>query len=535
MLSKRWKACRRFLTAAPVRSVILVGLLAFGVSAFLSWLRPPLPRVHDEFSYLLAADTFAGGRLSRPTHPLWRYFETFHVLHEPSYASKYPPVQGLFLALGMRCTGAPIVGTWISVALGCAGVCWMLQGWTRPRWALLGGVFAALHHGIHGGISGWGTCYSWSQSYWGGGPAMLGGALVLGAYARWRRRATLRAGLILGLGVAILANTRPFEGMLVCLPILATLLSRVLRSSRDTIAAAAAMSVLGVAGVLMAHHNVAVTGSASTLPYSRYEATYNPAPIFAAFHSPKPPPAYHHEVLKRFFVDWCTEQVQRQKTLGGWWRYHRERMGWLKAFFVGPLILPLLVLAWTLRSRSNLVAFVLITLVVGAHFFTVGIQPHYTAPVACCFFLLVVEGMRRLATITIQGHRFGKLLNIQICLLVVLNLIMVGSALRSEVAGWEASRAAMQASLVARGGKHVVVVSYKGEHNLLHEWVANRADIDGAEVVWAREMEEMRPLLRYFVDRSVWVVDADAEVPCLKVYRSLSPVTSSRKSRGASP
>ena len=327
MLIKRWKECRRSRTTGPTLSVVLVGLLAFAVSAFLSWSRPPLPRVHDEFSYLLAADTFASGRLSQPTHPFWRFFETFHVLHEPRYASKYPPVQGLFLALGQRLTGAPIVGSWIGVAFGCAGVCWMLQGWTRPRWAFLGGILAALHHGIHGGIAGWGTCYSWSQSYWGGGPAMLGGALVLGAWARWTRQATPCAGLLFGLGAAILANTRPFEGMLVCLPIFAILLPRVFRSSPEMSAAAALLSVLGVAVALMAYYNQAVTGSASTMPYSRYEARYNPAPIFAVFQSPKPPPIYHHDVLKRFFQDWCTEQVQRQKTLGGWWRYHREQIG----------------------------------------------------------------------------------------------------------------------------------------------------------------------------------------------------------------
>ena len=156
-------------------SIGFVGILAFLVAAFLSWLRPPQPLIHDEFSYLLASDTFARGRLSNPTHPFWPHFETFHVLQLPRYASKYPPAQGLLLAIGQVTTGRPIVGAWLGVALGCAAVCWMLYGWTRPIWALAGGVLAALHHGIQGG-----GCYSWSQSYWGGGPALIGGALVLG-------------------------------------------------------------------------------------------------------------------------------------------------------------------------------------------------------------------------------------------------------------------------------------------------------------------------------------------------------------------
>ena len=94
-----------------------------------------------------------------------------------------------------------------------------------------------------------------------------------------------------------------------------------------------------------------------------------------------------------------------------------------------------------------------------------------------------------------------------------------------HTAAGNVARARVLAQLSAMDGKQLAIVRYGANHNaVMNEWVYNRADIDGAKVVWAREMDaaDNRELLQYFHDRRAWLVEADESPPKVTPYPSLS-------------
>jgi hypothetical protein len=501
-------------------SVIAVRLVA------LPLLPVSVPGIHDEFSYLLMADTFAHGRLANPPHPMWVSFETFHVNWLPQYASMYSPAQGFALVIG-QLLGHPWIGVLLSEAAMCAAILWMLQRWFPARWAFLGGALAALKFGV--------ASY-WMNSYWGGATAAIGGALVLGALARIVRRARIRDAVLLGIGAAILANSRPYEGFLFCIPAAAWLfwwLTRktkspdALRSRWQNVLAPLAL-VLVLTAAFMGYYNWRVTGNPLLLPHVLNTRTYHTTGLFLWDHK-RPEIHYRNQQFEDFYNVW--ERENYNNTWADVARVSEEKLirCGLTYFWVGEfLLLP--ALPFLFRNRKIRLLLATFLLVMSGVFVVIWSNAHYAAPLTCVIFALTVQAIRHLRTMRIGPRPVGVALSRAIVLLLVLDTGINTVCGVCDPLLWpckgDPSRAAIDENLQHTPGKHLIIVRYeKDNHNIHDEWVYNGAEIDAAKVLWARELDAQQnaKLFFYFHDRKIWLVTPDSDNTYLEPYTPPAP------------
>jgi hypothetical protein len=508
-----------------------VAFAALALRAALLPVEPvPEPIIHDEFGYLLAADTFAHGRLTNPTPPMWQHFETFSILMKPTYQCFAQPGQGMALALGKLIFGHPFWGVWLSVGVMCGAIAWMLQGWLSSQWALLGGVLAILRYGVFG---------YWTNSYWGGAVGAVGGALVLGALPRIKQSQRVRDAVILGIGLAILANTRPYEGLVFSIPIAIILLVWLFRSDnppmiiRFTRVVAPLAAVLALMCAGLGYYLYRVTGSPVRMPYQIERQTYGVAPYMLWQHV-RPEPTYNNPIMRKMYVKEELKGYKAFRTLPG--LLLKLYIGW--SYFLGAaLTIPFIFLIFAVprnftwhdidsNTRTLIIIFAISALAwLGETFY----NPHYSAPATGLIVALVLLALRQIRQWSPAGLFLVRVIPV-VCV-TCLALRAAAAPLHIPLGefyefSWyqkgppSFGRAAIERQLNSTPDKKLVIVRYSREHEPFAEWVYNRADIDKAQIVWARELDpEQNPrLISYFKDRQVWLLEPDQKPPQLSPW-----------------
>jgi len=523
-LRRRELAFGRF-ASHRTQAILFVGVLPLIVRiALLPVLGVPNPLVADEFGYLLLADTFASGRLTNPTHPFWKHFETVYVFHQPTYASIYPIAPALPLTIPKLIGVHPWLGVWFGAGLMCALVCWMLQGWLPPKWALAGGLLAVFRFTV---VS------PWMNTYWGGTTAAIGGILILGALPRIMKRQRVRDSVLFGLGLATLAQSRPYEGALFALPPALLLGVWLLREravparTRFRNVALPLGAVMAALAAATAYYDWRVTGHALLMPYILHQRIYGtPQTLFW-----QPPiqdaPGVHGY---RDIADVFQWQLAAHRK-GFSWGLEAERLKSFWHFYLQPLLsLPLLLLPLVLRRRYLWVLLLSPVALLAGNAMYPFFFPHYAAPLCGLIVLFVMYGMRYLRALTFRRRAGGALVFRLLCLLIGVSALCTtagGLLLPWYVAATSTSRGQVLEQLQARGGKHLVLVRYSPNHEFHYGVVFNDADIDRSQVVWAHQLDKAsnRALVDYYADREAWVFNPD-ETPVTLVPATDKPYLS---------
>ena len=486
----------------------------------------PLPFCCDDFSFLLAGDTFAHGRLTNPTPAMWTHFETIHVTMKPTYQSMYFPGQGLILAASKIAFDNSWIGLLIVSALMCAALCWMLQAWLPANWALLGGMIAVLRLGV---FSYWTNTYHAAGSL-----AALGGALILGGLPRLMRTTRLRYATLMGIGIAILVLTRPYEGILLCLPVGFVLGNWIWNGKNRPSAAArtrlaAATLAFGFAAMAwMGYYDYRAFGNPLTPPYTIDRNTYAIAPYYVWQHA-RPEPEYRYIEMRNFYHDGELKFYNHMHSLKGFVPYTLAKAGFAFLFYAGfALLTPLFMVRHIFLDRRIRFLVVCVFVLAGGMVIEIDLLPHYVAPFTAAFYAIGLQAMRHMRFWKPEARPTGLAL---VRLTVVVCVLMAGVRVIAKPmqfgpnefppSNWNQTwfgpghfgveRAQIEARLSQLPEGQLAIVRYSRDHNPGDEWVYNRADIDDSKVVWARDAgaADNSELMHYYRNREVWLVEPD--------------------------
>jgi len=342
----------------------------------------------------------------------------------------------------------------------------------------------------------------------------------------------VRDAVWMALGLVVLANSRPYEGLVLSLAVAAAMLFWLVGPEHPPIPIAMTHVVVPIALILAlaavgtGYFYYRVTGSPFVITYQVNRNAYARVQYFL-WQKPRPEPVYHHALMQSFYDDEF-QYFLEGRTLKGFLLHSVDKIASFWKLYLGPILtIPLLAFPWILRDRKMrfpLLASAVFLLGLAAETFYYS---QYFAPATGLLFLVLLQCMRHLRLWRWRGNPVGaalvRVVPLLCCAMVVLRVIAVIAHAQIEPTypRGNLDRGKFLRTLETRPGQQLVLVRYAKNHKPERDWVYNAADIDSSKVVWAWDMSEPenRELLQYFQNRRVWLVEPDKSPPRLSAYR----------------
>lgn len=348
----------------------------------------------------------------------------------------------------------------------------------------------------------------------------------------------MRDAAFLGAGIGLQVLTRQYETIFLVLSVMLFFVPDLAdREELWKVARLIPVAFIAVtpAIALTLLQNHAVTGSWTTLPNALSRYQYG---VPAAF-TTQPNPTPHVALTREQELDY---EIQSEvhgngpDTIKSYFSRLISRVRFYRFFFLAPLYLALPV--YLLKLREFRYVWVLVTVLLfslGSNFYPY-FYSHYIAAATCLFLLIAITALDRLSRVNIPGWLAGDAAARVIVFLCFAHFTFwygLHLATPPDVTAamvpyetWDAinqgdpeGRIFVNRQLAQSPGKQLVLVRYWPPH-AFKEWVYNSADIDRARVVWARDLgpAEDEKLIRYYPDRTVWLLEPDFRPPRLRRF-----------------
>jgi hypothetical protein len=192
------------------------------------------------------------------------------------------------------------------------------------------------------------------------------------------------------------------------------------------------------------------------------------------------------------------------------------------ALALAPLLAAGLLVVPVIRAR---IVAVLLTAFLCSLLAEQYIQAHYMAPALGLFLLAVMFGLRLFRTMKLRSFPIG--LALVATILASSAVLFVNRTVKNALHDRNAPvdpmgfRARVVQDLTRKPGRHLVMVRYAPDHDVLREQVYNGPDIDAQKVVWAldRGAVQDRSLFAYYPGRTVWLFEPDGPSPSIKLWQ----------------